>query len=83
MPYVGHKVLENVHKDFMQFSNKNSPFLCNRPDKTLKASGRPSVSRSFSVAAVRTTEQHRPDARSSYSEFETELDFSQHYLGCF
>jgi hypothetical protein len=83
MPCVGHKVLENVHEDSIQFPNQNSRFLCNRPDGSLKGSGRPSVSKSFSVADVRTTEQHRPDARSSYSEFDTELDFSRHYLGSF
>jgi hypothetical protein len=38
------------------------------------------VSRSFSVEDVRTSEQHRPDARSSFSNFYTKLDFSRHYL---
>jgi hypothetical protein len=33
------------------------------------------MSRSFSVEDVRTSELHRPDARSSFSSFYTELDF--------
>jgi len=49
----------------------------------LKASGRPTVYRSFSVEDVRTSEQHRPNARSSCSKFYTELDFSRHCLGSF
>jgi hypothetical protein len=76
IPCVGHKVLEDVHEDSMQFPNHNSRFLCNRQDGPLKALEHPSVSRSFSIAAVRTTEQHSPDTRSSYSKFDTELDFS-------
>jgi len=58
----------------------NSRFLCIRPDDPLKASERHAVSRSFSVEDVRTSEQHHPDARSSFSNFYTELDFSRHYL---
>jgi hypothetical protein len=65
----------------MQFPSQNSRFLCNRLDGPLKASERPAVSRSFSVEDVRTLEKHRPDARSSFSNFYTELDFSRHYLG--
>jgi hypothetical protein len=80
MPCVGHKFLEDVHEDSMLFSSQNSQFLCNHSDGPLKASGRPVVSRSFSVAVVQMTELHRPDARSSYSEFDTELDFRRHYL---
>jgi hypothetical protein len=83
MPCVGHKVLEDVHEDSMQFPNQNSRFLYNCPDRPLKASGRPSVSRSFSVAVVWTTEQHCPNARSSYSKFDIELDFNRHYLESF
>jgi hypothetical protein len=49
----------------------------------LKASERPSVSRSFSVEDVWTSEQYRPDSRSSFSNFYTELDFSRHYLESF
>jgi hypothetical protein len=68
----------------MQFSSKNNWFLCNSPDGPSKASGRPIVSRSFSVEDVRRSEQHRPDARSSFSNFYTELDFSnRHCLGSF
>jgi hypothetical protein len=83
MSCVGHKVLEDVHEDSMQFPMQNSRFLRNRPDGPLKGSKRPSVSRSFNIAAVRTTEQHRLNARSSNSEFDMELDFSRHYLGSF
>jgi hypothetical protein len=65
---------EDIHEDSMQFPSQNSQFLCNRPDRPLKASGRPAVSRNFSVEDVRTSEQYRPD----------ELDFrSRHYLGSF
>jgi hypothetical protein len=68
----------------MQFPSQNSQFLCNRPDGRLKASGRPVVSRSFSVEDVWTSEQHRQDARSSFSNFYMELDFSsRHCLGSF
>jgi hypothetical protein len=50
----------------------------------LKGSRRPAVSRSFRVEDVRTSEQHRPEARSSFSNFYTELDFSsRHCLGSF
>jgi len=48
----------------MHFPSQNSRFLCNRLDGALKASRRPTVSRSFSVEDFRTTELHRPDARS-------------------
>jgi hypothetical protein len=80
---TGHKVLEDVHEDSMHFPSQINQFLCNRPDRPLKASGRPSISRSFSVEDVRTSEQHRPDARLSLSDFYMELDFSRHYLGSF
>jgi hypothetical protein len=47
-------------------------------------SGHPAVSRSFSVEDVQMSEQHRPDSRSSFSNFYTELDFSnRHCLGSF
>jgi len=65
------------------FQVRGSRFQCNRPDRPLKASGRPSVSRSFSVEDVRTSGQHHLDARSSFSNFYTELDFSWHYLESF
>jgi hypothetical protein len=54
-----------------------SRFLCNRPDGPLKPSGLPSVSRSFMVEDVRTSGQHRSNARSSFN-FYSELDFSRH-----
>jgi hypothetical protein len=76
-----HKFLEDVHEDSMQFPSQNSRFLYNHLDGHLKASGRPAVSRSFSVEDVLTSEQYRLDARSSFSNFYTELDFSQHCLG--
>jgi hypothetical protein len=44
-------------------------------------SGCPAVSKSFIVEDVRTSEQHRSDARSSFSNFYMELDFNQHCLG--
>jgi len=83
MPCVGHKFLEDVREDSIQLSSQNNRFLCNRPNDPLNASWCLTMFRSFSVAAVRTTELHHSDARSSYSEFDTELDFRQHYLGRF
>jgi len=65
----------------MQILRYLNRFLCNHPDGPLKASGRPTVSRSFSVEDVRTSAQHRPDDRSSFSNFYTKLNFSRHYLG--
>jgi hypothetical protein len=72
---TSHKFLEDVHEDYMHFSSQINRFLCNHPDGPLKVSGRPAVSRSFNVEDVRTSEQHRRDARSSFSNFYTELDF--------
>jgi hypothetical protein len=67
-----------------KISRQKNRFLCNHPDEPLKASRRPSVYRSFSVEDVRTSEQHCSDARSSFSNFFTELDFSSwHCLGSF
>jgi hypothetical protein len=44
----------------------------------------PAMSISFSVEDIRMSEQHCPDARSSFSNFYTKLDFSsRHYLGTF
>jgi len=80
---TGHKFLKAVHEDSMDFPSQINRFLCNHPDGPLKASGCPAVSRSFNVEDVRTSEQHRPDARSSFSNFCTELDFSRHYLESF
>jgi hypothetical protein len=59
----------------MQFSSQNSRFLCSRPDGPLKASRRPTLSRNFSVEDVQTEGQHHPDARSSFSNFYSKLDF--------
>jgi hypothetical protein len=78
-----HKFLEDVHKDSMQFSSQINRFLCNRPNGPLKAFGRPTMSRSFSVEDVRTSKQHRLDARSSYSKFYAKLNFSRHCLKSF
>jgi len=66
-----------------KIQDKNNRFLCNSPDGPLKASGCPTVSRSFSVEDVRTSGHNHPNARSSFSNFYTELDFSRHYLGSF
>lgn len=64
-------------------SKSISRFLCNRPNGPLKASGRPIVSRSFSVEVVWTSGQYHPDTRSSFSNFYKELDFSRHLFGKF
>jgi hypothetical protein len=66
------KILCYFHPCYFQV--RNSWFLCNRLDEPLKASRHPTVSRSFSRCTC-------PDARSSYSEFYTDLDFRRHYLG--
>jgi hypothetical protein len=78
-----HKFLEYVHEDSLQISRQKSRFVCNSLDEPLKASEHPVVSRSFSIEDVQTLGQHRPDARSSFSNFYTELDFSRDYLGSF
>jgi hypothetical protein len=65
----------------IRFPSQNSRFLWNCPNGPLKASERPVVSRSFSVEDVRTSELHHLDARSSLSNFYTELDFSRLCLG--
>jgi hypothetical protein len=81
---TNHKFLEDVHEDSLQIPRQKNRFLCNRPNEPLKASGCPAVSRSFNVEDVRMSEQHRPDDRSSFSNFYTELDFnSRHCLGSF
>jgi hypothetical protein len=79
-----HKFLEDFHEDSLQITRQKNRFLYNRPDDPLKVFRCPTVSRSFSVEDVRTSEHHRPDDRSSFSNFYTELDFSsRHYLGSF
>jgi hypothetical protein len=50
---TGHKVLEDVHEDYMHFPSQINQFLCNRPDGPLNASRCPSVSISFNVEDVR------------------------------
>jgi hypothetical protein len=77
------QVSRRFHEDSIQFSSQNSRFLCSRLDEPLKASGRPAVSRSFSIVVVWTTELHRSNDRSSHSKFNTELDFKRQYLGRF
>jgi len=57
--------------------------MCNRLNGPLKESGRPSVSRSFRVEDIQKSGQHRLDARSIFSNFYTELDFSRHLFGKF
>jgi hypothetical protein len=79
-----HKFLEDIHEDSLQISRQKNRFLCNRPDEPLKAFKRPAVSRRFRVEDVWMSEQHRSDARSSFYNFYTELDFnSRHCLGSF
>jgi hypothetical protein len=80
---TGHKFLKDVNEDSMQFPSQINRFLCNWLNKPLKASGLLAMSRSFSIEDVWTSNQHYRDARSSYSKFYTELDFSRHYLGSF
>jgi hypothetical protein len=60
-----------------------SRFLCNRPARPLKAFELLAVSTNFSVEDVWTSRKHRPDSRSSFSNFYTELDFSRHLFGKF
>jgi hypothetical protein len=64
-------------------SKSTSQFLCNCLDRPLKASRQPAVSRSFSIENVRTSGQHLLDARSSFSNFYSELDLSRHLFGKF
>jgi hypothetical protein len=82
--HVDHKFLEDFHEDSLQITRQKNRFLCNRLDEPLKVFGCLIVSRSFSVEDVWTSVQHRPDDRSSFSNFYTELDFScRHCLGSF
>lgn len=74
-----HKFLEDVHEDSLQIPRQKNRFLCNHSDESLKASGCPAVSRSFKGEDVRTSEQHCSDARSSFSNFYMELDFSSRH----
>jgi hypothetical protein len=41
------KLLEDVHEESLQIPSKINRFLCNCPDKPLKASGHPAVSSSL------------------------------------
>jgi hypothetical protein len=76
MPCVWSQVSKKMS---MKIPSQKNRFLCNRLDEPLKASGRPAMYRSFIVENVRTSEQHRPDDRSSFSNFCTELDFSSRH----
>jgi hypothetical protein len=79
-----HKFLEDDHEDSLQIPRQKNRFMCNLSNESLTASRWPAVSRSFRVEDTRTSEQHRPDARSSFSNFFMELDFSsQQCLGSF
>jgi hypothetical protein len=61
MPCVWSQVSKKMSMKIpYNFSRQNNRFLCNRPDRSLKASGRPAVSRSFSV-------EERPDIRATPS----------------
>jgi hypothetical protein len=64
-------------------SKSASQFLCNRPEGPLKASDCLAVSRSFRVEDVRTSGQHRLDVRSSFSNFYSDFDLVDTYLGSF
>jgi hypothetical protein len=64
-------------------SKSASQFLCNRSDRPLKASRHPAVSRRFKVEDIQMSGQHRPDTRSSFSNFYTEFDFYRHLFGKF
>jgi hypothetical protein len=57
------KLLEDVYEEFLQIPSQTNWFLCNRPDEPLKASGGLQCLID-NYEDVRTSEQHRPDARS-------------------
>jgi hypothetical protein len=76
----GHKFLEDVHEDSMQVPSQNNQFLCNRPDGTLKSSGRPAVSSSLLWRCP--DDRATPSGWLGQSVFNTELDFrSRHCKG--
>jgi hypothetical protein len=50
---TGHKFLEDVHEDSMQFPSQINHFLCNRPDGPLKASRCPQF---LEALALKTSE---------------------------
>jgi hypothetical protein len=58
-----HKLLEDVHEESLQIPSQINRFLCNRPDEPLKGPEAPQCPADY-VEDVRTTEQHRPEARS-------------------
>jgi len=51
-----HKLLEDLHEEYLQIPSQINRFLCNRPDT-------PQCLPDY-VEDVRTSEQHRPDAWS-------------------
>jgi hypothetical protein len=72
-----HKLLEDVHKEFLQNPSQINRFLLNRPDNPLKASGRPSVSSNFTL---KTSGQQRNTVRTlGQLVFNKELDFKSWY----
>jgi hypothetical protein len=82
-PYALSQVSRRCSRRFHSKSKSPSRFLCNRPDRPLKVSECPTVSRSFSIKDVRTLGQYRPEVRSSFSNFYSELNFSRHLFGKF
>jgi hypothetical protein len=73
---TGHKFLEDVHEDSMQFPSPINWILCNRPNGPLKASRCPTVSRSFSVEDVRTLGQATPSSTRSWISVDTVWEVS-------
>jgi hypothetical protein len=73
---TGHKFLEDVHEDSMQFPSQINWFLCNRSDGPLKGSECPTVSRSFNVEDVRTSGQPTSSSTRNWISVDTVWEVS-------
>jgi hypothetical protein len=75
-----HKLLKDVHEEFLKNPSQINRFQNNRPDEPLKASGLPLVSSSFTLKM--SGRQSNTVQMLGQSVFNEELDFrSQHCLG--
>jgi len=68
-----HKHLEDIHEESLRIPRQINQFLCNRPDGPLKASGRPSMSSSFTLKT--SGRQSNTVRMLGQSVFNKELDF--------
>jgi len=81
--YEGTKLVKSAKLQMLIFRFEEIKMLEEETFKEFYTKISVEVSRSFSVEDIQTSRQHRLDARSSFSNFYTELDFSRHCLGSF